>query len=214
MSDSKLAIILMAALCALLLFFDKADAGTITHDTQGTLTYEGTVSLGDADRIEVTIRNNDIHTVVLKSEGGAAMEGYKIGYVLRNSGVTARVDGHCLSACATAFMGAETKEIPEGSIIGFHNMWVQETMDTNEALKMGQIFGAIEAQYMVDMGYSSQLQMIVAYTTDPGTFFVFGSVEDFNTFKRDFLDFVDLPEGYVGEHIAGPTRLHLLMEGI
>lgn len=217
MSDSKLAIILMAALCALLLFFDKADAATLQTKSETTVHLYGQIEEGDAKRLSKYLEANPgVTTLTLDSEGGNAIEGYRLGYTIRHHDLRTVVgyEKKCLSACATAFVGG-TSHIISG-VLAMHVSWLPNELETNEALKQGQYLGMIEAGYMFDMGYTNQLGVIVAQVTSPDTFFVLKSVSDLEMFKivDGFNDYVELPKGWVSERIAGPLRLHLLMRGI
>lgn len=104
-----------------------------------TIRLSGTIRDGDAIRLgEVLSRlaGPAPITIELASPGGDVREGYRIGSLLKERGVTAvvRKGEACLSACALAFLGgsagnastagAARCNLEIGGKVGFHNVWL------------------------------------------------------------------------------------------
>jgi len=176
-----------------------------------TLTYSGDVETGDGERLGKYLENYDIDRIVLDSNGGAAMEGYALGYALWGFEGVVAVETKCLSACGTAFLAATNKEIT--GVVGYHVAWSQSEQPTNDAMKSGQILGLINTNYILDMGYTVQFGWLSTVYTSMDTFFVFTSVADLEAFKGNYDDFLELPERWVADHVAGPQRLQMLIGG-
>jgi hypothetical protein len=88
--------------------------------------------------------NRDLRTVVfLNSEGGYVVASMELGQIFRRIGaatVVARLapsggrggrflSAHCLSACVYAFMGGRKRVAPQGSSLGIHRMFANQTTD-------------------------------------------------------------------------------------
>lgn len=176
-----------------------------------TLTYSGDVETGDSDTMIRYLENYDIDRIVLDSNGGAAMEGYALGYALSGFEGVVAVETKCLSACGTAFLAATNKEIT--GVVGYHVAWSQSEQPTNDAMKSGQVLGLINANYLLNVGYTFQFGWLSTVYTAMDTFLVFTSVADLESFKGDYDDFVELPDRWVADHVAGPQRLQMLIQG-
>lgn len=208
----KLSVAFMTVLFFFMLY-SIGYAASFTVERDGginTLHYAGEVAEGDGDRLQRYIEQFDPVRIVLNSPGGVAAESFSLGFKLLAFDGVVEVNNKCLSACAIAFLAAPNKEI-NGGIVGFHAAWTPQNIDSNLAMKSGQILGLQMAYYLDKMGYTVQLGYLVTVLTDKDTFFVFTDVEDLDRFKG--VDSVDLPEGYLGEHLAGPRRLQLLIGG-
>lgn len=205
---------LMFAVVGLAIFALSAEAGTFTKVSNEVVKYEGKVLRGDSDKLARYIEANpETKYVRMNSEGGAAIEGYVLGYKINELGLHTVVasDEFCFSACAVAFLGGDIKIIT--GLLGFHVAWTTDNVDTNEAMKQGQFFGAIDASYMFNMGYTNQLNIIVAQVTAYDTFLLVDDLTMFEMTDNQFTTYAPLPEGWIGEHLAGPIRLHMLMRG-
>lgn len=176
-----------------------------------TLNYSGTVEVGDPEEMKRFLDNYDIDRVVLDSNGGVANVGYNLGFVLAEFEGVVAVEIKCLSACGTAFLGAKNKEIT--GVVGLHVAWVEGDLPTNSALKSGQVMGFLGLHYLLKMGYTPQLGWLATAYTEKDTFLVFTNTPELEQFKGAYEDSIELPSRWVAEHIAGPTRLQMLIEG-
>lgn len=190
-------------------------AATFTHD--GTsIRLEGTIERGDSDRLQNLISATGISSIQLNSNGGNALEGYNLGYTLRLNNMQTIVQAwaSCMSACATAFLGGTSYTLD--GIVGFHVAWSPDDTQTySDGMKSGQFLGSIDSVYHFNMGFTAQLQYIIAQVTDSETFLVL-DLEDIETFKMvdgDYTYFIDLPNKWMYERVADPLRLYLLKGG-
>jgi hypothetical protein len=160
---------------------DAAEIEVRTTSQGQFITYVGPVETGDADRLDALMTETGINRVVLVSPGGIADEGYNLSYVLSKHEATALVPkgNICLSACATAFMGAKHYIIQ--GVLGFHVAWSQVDLATNDATRMGQYFGTQDTIHIISNGFSAQLAMIIAGFTTSEVFLVLNQ-EDFERF--------------------------------
>jgi hypothetical protein len=204
-----------AAVLALLLVSTESKGATITHN-ETTITVSGDIETKDAAKLQQLIDRTGITTVYLNSNGGVAMEGYRLGYTLmRNDTLAIVPDGNvCLSACAIAFLGAPSKVL--AGTLGFHVAWSPEDTATySEGMKSGQLFGALTASFFFNAGYTAQLPFLISQITDAETFLIINS-SDLNLFTmkdNQYTTFVDLPDHWVYERVADPLRMYLLRKG-
>jgi hypothetical protein len=89
-------------------------------DGVATVTVEGTLLVGDGDKFQEKTSALRDAIVVLRSDGGAAFEGIKIGETIRRKGFSSLVINRCASACAVAWLGGTHRFMAAGSQIGFH----------------------------------------------------------------------------------------------
>ena len=217
--ENKLtAIVLIIFISFILIGFSKeADAATLTKRSDTTVELSGKIEEGDAKNLASYLERNTLTTTIkLDSEGGNAIEGYRLGYAIRNADMVTIVgyEAKCLSACGTAFLGG-TSHIISGAL-AFHVSWVPTELETNDALKQGQYLGMVESGYMFDMGYTNQLGVLVSQVTSADTFLLIESVADLEMFRMvdgQFNNYIKLPRGWISGRVAGPMRLHLIVRG-
>ena len=186
--------------------------------------YIGQVELGDADRLRTLLdENTDISVINMISEGGVAFEAYALSSVLSDYNMTAYVpEGqYCLSACASAFLGAAEYDID--GVIGFHNAWAPgyDRFSTyNEGLQDGQALGSYNTYHMLANGFTVQLPILVAELTDPETFIVFFHENDLMSFfarsDEDTITpylstLVDTDETWIDFHLMKPDKMFAYM---
>jgi hypothetical protein len=84
--------------------------------------HEGSVFIGDAQRLEGALSRARYAEVWLHSTGGHSIEGPLLGHVLRRHGMAVRVrQGHsCASACTVAFLGGVIRTIDPGAEYHVH----------------------------------------------------------------------------------------------
>ena len=199
-----------------LLMASPLPAGTLRHD-DFAITYEGTVKDGDAGRLFTLLESTGIKTLYLNSPGGAAVEGYRLGYLIQDMGVRTIVkEGDvCHSACAIAFIAGATKTMD--GMLGFHVAYSPEDRDTYSAgMKNGQFIGTLTAAYFFNMGYTVQLQILVTQVTDAETFLLL-DVADLKAFEMKdgaYTDLIELPPNWIADRIANPLRMYLLTKGL
>lgn len=132
--------------------------------------------------------------VALNSPGGSLSAGLEIGSFIREQGAHTSVQrysprppmmseseyswsasalpgGECHSACAIAFMGGVEREVPEGSVIGFHQFSGGGMSDVNDAMFRTQGLSAGLSMYLREMGAAPELFEIMSVTA-PGEMFI------------------------------------------
>lgn len=195
-----------------------ANAANITVEGD-RIKYSGPVEVGDAEELVAAMEVFGINKVVLRSEGGAAQEGFAIGKLFYQRNTEVFVDGYCLSACAIAFIGTPNVNL-DGGFIGFHNAWVQIEMETNKALAQGQFLGIMTSAYFMDKGYSVLLPFYISQLTTPEVFLTFDTVEQLRVFfvgrnqpADTYLENVDMPERFLADRLADSRRISLMIQG-
>ena len=207
---------LAGVLTALTLGIGSAHAAIATS-TSNAIHLSGDILQGDSAKVRAKVEETGIRVLVLSSNGGVAVEGYELGYTIKDLGLTAvvRRGEVCLSACAVAFIAGKEK-VSEG-LLGFHVAWANNALGTfSDGLKGGQYMGTLTAGYFFNMGYTLQIPYMVSRYTDSGTFLLL-TTQDLKLFEmkdNDFTEPRDLPANWAATRIAGSTRLHLLRKGL
>jgi len=207
---------LAGVLTALTLGVGSAHAATVTS-TVTAIHLEGAITEGDSARVRAKAEETGLKVLVLSSNGGVAVEGYELGYTIRELGLSTvvRRGESCLSACAIAFI-AGTEKVSEG-LLGFHVAWADNRLGTfSDGLKGGQFIGSLTAGYFFSMGYTLQIPYLVSLYTDSSTFLLL-TPQDLKLFEmkdKDFIEVMDLPANWAATRIAGSMRLHLLRKGL
>ena len=148
-----------------LLFLSMGHAATFTNNGN-VIFLEGEIKKNDAAKLESMVTATGLKTVFLNSDGGNALEGYRLGYTIQDLGLSVVIASEtaCLSSCAIAFMGGKTKI--QGGILGYHVAWSpDDTQSYSDGMKSGQFIGALNAAYFFNMGYTAQLPLIVSQVT-------------------------------------------------
>ena len=180
--------------------------------------FDGEIQQGDAINLVMTMQRTGIREVHLNSPGGVAIEGFNIGYGMRelNAKMVVTRSSTCFSACAFAFLGG-TEHVLDG-LIGFHSAHIpkefQDQINVGDAFSNGQNIAVMSTQYFYKMGYSLQLQTLITQLTNPTTFLVFKDITELHKFKytddNPFGNFPEIETQWIADHIAGPIRLHFL----
>lgn len=200
----------------LVLMAMTAQAAKITQNAD-TIFYEGTVAQGDADRLEVILKNTKVRRISLSSRGGVAIEAYKLGYLFSDYDVTVYIapDQYCLSACAVATQGAAYKDIQ--GLLGFHVAWTKSKGTMTEGMRQGQSLATLDSIYNFNMGYKIHLQYIITNWTTFDTFLIL-SQDDLALFKfdaaEDFTESAGISATWLEQRLAGPLRLSLKMQAL
>ncbi len=98
----------------------QAPAGNVLYAVGG-------IGSGESARLQralgrVMQEPGGLHEVWLNSPGGNAVEGIRMGQVLRRMGAATRIlGGHiCMSACSYAFLGGVFRAVDDGGAYGLH----------------------------------------------------------------------------------------------
>lgn len=191
-------------------------SANITHSTS-QINLEGEIKSGDYEQLQRVIDRTGIKSISLNSSGGAAIEGYQIGYTIRKNMMSTVIKkgNKCLSACAIAYLGGTNKY--NYGILGFHVAWAQQSgKDFNEGMRAGQIMGSIDSIYSFNMGYTAQLNFIISQITSKEDFIVL-SLDDLKLFEmkdKEYTEFNTLPKNWMSDRFYNPLRLHLLKGGL
>ena len=194
----------------------NAQAAKITSNAD-TVFYTGKVQEGDADRLEAVLKTTHVRRVSMSSSGGAAMEGFKLGYLFSAYEVEAVVapDQHCLSACAVAILGAPQKDIQ--GLLGFHVAWTKSKGTMSEGMRQGQSLATLDTIYNFNSGYKVHLQYLIANYTAFDTFLIL-SQEDLARFEfkdtKDYIQSAGITTEWLEKRIAGPNRMRLKMQSL
>lgn len=201
----------------LIIFASISNAALLTVKDD-YVTFDGAIEPGDAIRLVQLLQTTGIREVHLNSPGGVAIEGYNLGYGMRELKVKLVIDEEstCMSACAIMFLGG-TEQVLDG-LIGFHSPHIPENLQTglniSETFSNGQGIAITNVHYFYTMGYNLQLQTLITQLTRADTFLVFKDLDELNKFTfnegRPFGDVIKLTNDWVAEHIAGPIRMHFL----
>lgn len=204
------------AMVLVLSFVSMSHAASFTNNGN-VIFLKGEIKKDDAIKLETMVTATGLKTVFLNSDGGNALEGYRLGYTIQDLGLSVVVaaDTACLSSCAIAFLGGKTKV--QGGLLGYHVAWSpDDTQSYSDGMKSGQFFGALTAAYFFNMGYTAQLPLIVSQLTAPDTFLVLSS-DDLKMFEigdRDYTAYSGLPTNWLADRTAGPLRMYLLKKGL
>tara|TARA_R110000764_G_C10734548_1_gene349890 strand:+ start:37 stop:498 length:462 start_codon:yes stop_codon:yes gene_type:complete len=153
----------------------------------------------------------------MSSNGGVAMEGFKLGYLFSAYEVEAVVasDQHCLSACAVAILGAPQKDIQ--GLLGFHVAWTKSKGTMSEGMRQGQSLATLDTIYNFNSGYKVHLQYLIANYTAFDTFLIL-SQEDLARFEfkdtKDYTQSAGITIEWLEKRIAGPNRMRLKMQSL
>lgn len=193
-----------------------AHSSNITHSTS-QINFEGEIKSGDYEKLQRVIDRTGIKSISFNSNGGAAIEGYQIGYIIRKNMMSTVIKkgNKCLSACAIAYLGGTNKY--NYGILGFHVAWSQQSgKDFNEGMRAGQIMGSIDSIYSFNMGYTAQLNFIISQITSKEDFIIL-SLDDLKLFEmkdKEYTEFNTLPKNWMSDRFYNPLRLHLLKGGL
>ncbi|WP_170679162.1 hypothetical protein [Ruegeria sp. HKCCA5763] len=156
----------------------------------------------------------------LNSRGGSLFGGMALGKMIREQGLIARVvsyrqrtegddywrpkeePGICMSACALAFLGGESRELRDDSILGFHQFSsaanaAGQVADVYETEVMTQTLSGIVHSYISSMGISPDLFSRMSMTIPEEMYIpTFEELTSFNILPADaFSNFTLEPYG-------------------
>ena len=130
-----------------------AAIGTITVDTPDAF-----------ERFAKTLKTERLW-VVFNSPGGKVIPALQLGELIRKHGFNSDValtvfrghgkdklvPGFCMSACGYAFLGGVKREIQEGSLLGYHEIYRDPSVKLDEATN-ARIIKAINGYIMIYLG--------------------------------------------------------------
>lgn len=118
----------------------------------GQVILSGEIVHGDANRFESVVAGLPAKTIVrLQSPGGMALDGIRIGKLIRENGFgTYAPYGVCASACGLIWLGGVDRWINPNARVGFHQAYTGDARN-NETSGVGN---ALVGAYMNELGYS------------------------------------------------------------
>lgn len=118
----------------------------------GQVILSGEIVQGDADRFRSAVAGLPAETIVrLQSPGGVALDGIRIGKLIRERGFgTYAPYGVCASACGLIWLGGVDRWINPNARVGFHQAYTGDARN-NETSGVGN---ALVGAYMNELGYS------------------------------------------------------------
>ncbi len=154
------------------------------------LTFSGPIKAGEGARLQQALQTNaPIDEVWLHSPGGAAIEGFNMGRVLRRAGALVRIPdaAMCFSACSTAFLGGAIRVVDPRGQYGVH-MFTTANANTVVDELAGRMQGGRESardvmrdmerssavmatqqsRYIVEMGVSMRLAELMSRQSSKG----------------------------------------------
>ena len=182
------------AIAGLMLFIPTlttaAEFGTADGFETGRkyITLSGDIKPGDSRQLFMfALLNQDATHVAFNSPGGVAQEGYQIGNVMSQLGLSSYVGygQSCISACYTAFLGGKDYEID--GLLAAHVAWypedeLKEDQTVSDILRYGQGLGGYDAYWHMLNGFGYELQWHITNSTDEDTFITFTEEEDLMRF--------------------------------
>ncbi|TFI57335.1 hypothetical protein E2493_15845 [Sphingomonas parva] len=95
-------------------------AMTVSKDGRA-LAVDGNISAGAAKRFQqVLAASPGVRTVVLTSPGGRMLEAERIAAIVRERGLSTRVEEVCMSACTNILLAGVERTAEESARVGFH----------------------------------------------------------------------------------------------
>ena len=113
-------------------------------DGKTVLQASGAIERGESERLaSAIVKAGVVDEVWLHSPGGVALEGPKMGRVIRKAGLLTRLRSGqaCISSCSMAFLGGLLRVVEPGSHYGIHMMTASRNTDLMIGLmdEMGQL---------------------------------------------------------------------------
>ena len=119
----------------------------------------GEITDGFADGVISEIRRRRATGLIIESTGGSVYEARKLGRFLRANGLSAGVDGQCLSACVDVLAGGVSRYVTPGARLGIHQSRVPRQVSSHEG---GQAYVAEAALYLREMGVDDTVALVAA----------------------------------------------------
>ncbi len=88
---------------------------------ENTLLLDGKFSYGISKDFEQVLNENpQVKTIAFFSQGGYDHEARKISLIIKERELNTYVPEYCVSACVTAFIGGQKRQMSSKALIGFH----------------------------------------------------------------------------------------------
>jgi hypothetical protein len=142
----------------------SADFARVNTDTEFTMiVLRGAIERGDYGKFLAASKGVTVGGVLLRSVGGAAIDGIKIGREIRRRGYATGVAPNyvCLSACALIWVGGSRRYMAPSALIGFHAAYIRKPSGKQESGWGNALVGA----YLRDMGLSDEA---IFFATEKG----------------------------------------------
>jgi len=149
----KVFLLLLAMLCPLC---SNALEYYTNEEYPGVLLITGLIIQGDIGDFKNQISENDIHTVMMNSDGGNLVTSIEMGYYIRENNIRTIVpeNGSCYSACTYAFMGGVERSIDGDAPFAMHRPYLSEEVEGtyNNGYKAGILTSVMVTTYLIEMG--------------------------------------------------------------
>lgn len=100
---------------------ERASKYLVSVQPDGVLSIKGTLELGATRRLAAMLaQDTEIREIILSSEGGNIYEARGLSRLFRENRLATTVTDKCLSACTTAFIGGQKRQLKSGAKLGFH----------------------------------------------------------------------------------------------
>jgi hypothetical protein len=138
-------------------------AMTIDLLSGGRLEAKGAITPGTAARFaeEIAKRGDYVKTVVLNSPGGSVQDALAMGKLIREKGLSTRVEsgGHCASSCPLVFSGGVERVAEKGASIGVHQVFALQGdgAPADTGMAQAQRVSAECQRHLVDMGVDTRV---------------------------------------------------------
>ncbi len=144
---------------------EASDGYEIRIDKSGKVAFiSGDVEPGITARFKLFLaQHSKVKTVVLHSDGGNIYEARGVSKLIRDQGLSTRVDGICQSACTTIFIGGKVRSLAKSAKLGFHqyrmnakyqvgfsNIELEQTRDRSLFLSAGVKSGFVDKMFAFD----------------------------------------------------------------
>jgi hypothetical protein len=131
----------------------------VNAEYPGVLLVQGKFEPDDTVKLTSEVLSNQIHTIMLNSEGGNLVSSIEIGYFIREQKLNTLIpeNGYCFSACTYAFMGGVERTIDGDAKFAMHRPFFNEEMpgNYNEGYNAGIITSVMVVVYLIEMGLDS-----------------------------------------------------------
>jgi hypothetical protein len=110
---------------------------------------------GTAQRFRLFVEQKRIKSgaiVIFDSDGGSVAEALSMGRMIRQMGLDTEVSTQCFSSCTIAFLGGVRRTVARDAKFGVHRISSTASLDSTDALDMGQIVIAEIVEYATFMG--------------------------------------------------------------
>lgn len=125
----------------------RTEPATVKLSPDGTaLWFDGLIDDDSVSTVEHLLQQDPVTTLYIRSAGGSAVAGIRLGERVRDAGLTVNVQSYCLSSCANYVFTAGKTRIING-VVAWHGGVEQK--DFREAYLCGR---SVSSLYGHDMG--------------------------------------------------------------